>query len=192
MENFVAEWKEDPFVGCMVNFVHRTFRGETLGADLTRQKRGPRTSIWMRLRGRLPILQALPRRASLATVGPYMDKLITLFLSMSVATQSRRWERVNLLTVDIVLARPPRGGSMAMAMALMLATTPDAFGTAKAMPRNGVEAQLRRGVGPQTTEKTSYARFEATASLARAQMVRDAPQRNLALTSPWPPWHGRA
>jgi hypothetical protein len=82
---------------------------------------------------------------------------------------------------------------MAMAMALMLATTPDdAFGTAKAMPRNGVEAQLRRGVGPQTTEKTSYARFEATASLARAQMVRGAPQRNLALTSPWPLWHGRA
>ncbi len=147
MECFVDVRKGDPFEGDTENLEYTTLRGETLGADPTRQKRGPRTSIWMRLRGRLPNLLALPRRASLATVGLCKNELITLHLSISDATEFRSVARIDLLTVGIVLARPSRGGSMAMAMAFMFATTPvGAFNVVEVTPRDVAEARLAKSI----------------------------------------------
>jgi hypothetical protein len=88
-ETYVDAWK-GLFVGGMENFVLMMLRGEPLGADPSRQKRGPRTSSWMRLRGRLPILLALPRWASWTTVGPYMNELITIRLSTPFAVKFPR------------------------------------------------------------------------------------------------------
>ncbi len=119
------------FVGVMANYVHTNLRGETLGADPSRQKRGPRTSNGMRLRGRLPTSLALPRRARVTTMGPYRYELNTAFLSISVTVELQRTKRMNLLTVGLVVARTARGGAMAMAMALKggrdIGTVPRSF-----------------------------------------------------------------